>query len=53
MSEVLCNDLRSFIEASKQVGDWTKQDEEEAELALKGDHFITGEKAKAKRVKSS
>ena len=22
MSEFVCNDLRSFIEASKQIGDW-------------------------------
>lgn len=35
------------------LGAWTKEDEEEAELALKGDHFVTGEKAKARRVKPS
>ncbi len=34
------------------LGDWTKEDEEEAELALKGDHFVTGEKAKSRRVKA-
>jgi len=33
------------------LGVWTKEDEEEAELALRGDHFITGEKAKTRRVK--
>ena len=33
------------------LGAWTQEDEEEAELALKGDHFVTGEKAKARRVK--
>ncbi len=32
-------------------GAWTKEDEDEAELALKGEHFITGEKAKSRRVK--
>lgn len=35
------------------LGAWTKEDEEEAELALKGEHFVTGEKAKARRVKPS
>lgn len=33
------------------LGAWTKEDEEEAELALRGEHFITGEKAKSRRVK--
>jgi 4-hydroxy-3-polyprenylbenzoate decarboxylase len=33
------------------LGAWTKEDEEEAELALKGEHFLTGEKAKSGRVK--
>lgn len=33
------------------LGAWTKEDEEEAELALKGEHFVTGEKAKNRRVK--
>ena len=33
------------------LGVWNEQDVEEAELALKGDHFITGEKAKASRIK--
>ncbi|MBI4490884.1 MAG: UbiD family decarboxylase [Deltaproteobacteria bacterium] len=33
------------------LGAWTKEDEEEAELALKGEHFVTGEKAKGRRVK--
>jgi 4-hydroxy-3-polyprenylbenzoate decarboxylase len=33
------------------LGDWTKEDEEEAELALRGEHFVTGEKAKSRRVK--
>jgi len=33
------------------LGVWSEQDVEEAELALKGDHFITGEKAKASRIK--
>jgi 4-hydroxy-3-polyprenylbenzoate decarboxylase len=31
------------------LGDWTEEDESEAEMALKGDHFITGEKAKQRR----
>jgi len=35
------------------LGDWTKEDEEEAEIALRGDHFQTGEKAKSRRVKPS
>ena len=33
------------------LGAWTKEDEEEAELALRGEHFVTGEKAKRHRVK--
>ena len=33
------------------LGAWTKEDEEEAELALKGEHFATGEKAEKGRVK--
>ncbi|MBI4522986.1 MAG: UbiD family decarboxylase [Deltaproteobacteria bacterium] len=33
------------------LGAWTTQDEEEAELALKGEHFVTGEKAASHRVK--
>ncbi|HEX9880134.1 MAG TPA: UbiD family decarboxylase [Candidatus Binatia bacterium] len=33
------------------LGVWSEQDEEEAQLALKGDHYITGEKAKSHRVK--
>jgi UbiD family decarboxylase len=35
------------------LGDWTQQDIEEAELAIKGDYWLTGEKAKGKRVKPS
>jgi 4-hydroxy-3-polyprenylbenzoate decarboxylase len=34
------------------LGAWTPDDQEEAELALRGDHFITGEKAKTRRVKA-
>ena len=34
-----------------RLGIWSEQDMEEAQLALKGDHFITGEKAKSGRVK--
>lgn len=33
------------------LGAWTKEDEDEAELAVKGDHFLTGEKQKGRRVK--
>lgn len=33
------------------LGVWGEQDVEEAELALKGDHFVTGDKAKANRIK--
>lgn len=33
------------------LGAWTKEDEEEADLALKGNHFITGEQAKERRTK--
>jgi UbiD family decarboxylase len=33
------------------LGAWTTEDEEEAELAVRGDHFVTGEKAKAHRQK--
>jgi 4-hydroxy-3-polyprenylbenzoate decarboxylase len=32
------------------LGAWTEQDEAEAELALQGDHFITGEKARSQRT---
>jgi len=34
------------------LGAWTREDEEEAELALRGEHFVTGEKAKGRRVKA-
>jgi len=33
------------------LGAWTPEDEAEAETALRGDHFVTGEKAKNHRVK--
>jgi hypothetical protein len=33
------------------LGAWTAEDEEEAEIALRGDDFLTGEKAKNHRVK--
>ncbi len=33
------------------LGAWTEEDEEEAELALRGEHFVTGEKAKLRRKK--
>jgi 4-hydroxy-3-polyprenylbenzoate decarboxylase len=32
------------------LGAWTAEDEEEAELALKGEHYQTGEKAIKKRA---
>jgi 4-hydroxy-3-polyprenylbenzoate decarboxylase len=32
------------------LGSWSEEDEEEAELALKGEHYQTGEKAVRKRV---
>lgn len=31
------------------LGAWTREDEEEAELAVRGDHYITGEKNKRQR----
>jgi hypothetical protein len=31
------------------LGAWTQQDEEEAELALKSDYFLTGDKQKGQR----
>ncbi len=34
------------------LGHWTKENEEEAELALKGEHFRTGEKLAGQRIKS-
>lgn len=34
------------------LGAWTAEDEEEAELAVRGQHFATGEKAKNRRVKT-
>lgn len=33
------------------LGQWTKENEEEADLALKGEHFTTGEKQAARREK--
>jgi len=33
------------------LGAWTPEDEAEAEVALRGDHFVTGEKAKSHRIK--
>jgi len=33
------------------LGAWSQEDEEEAELALRGEHFTTGEKAAKQRVK--
>ena len=30
---------------------WTKQDEEEAKLAVKGEYFMTGDKQKGQRTK--
>jgi UbiD family decarboxylase len=33
------------------LGDWTKEDEEEAELAVRGDYFVTGEKQTGQRKK--
>jgi 4-hydroxy-3-polyprenylbenzoate decarboxylase len=33
------------------LGSWSEEDEEEAELALKGEHYQTGEKAIKKRVR--
>lgn len=33
------------------LGAWTAEDEEEAELALQGEHFVTGEKARRARIK--
>jgi len=34
------------------LGAWTAEDEEEAEMAVRGEYFATGEKAKKGRVKS-
>jgi UbiD family decarboxylase len=33
------------------LGAWTREDEEEAELAVKGDHFVTGKKQTGQRIK--
>jgi 4-hydroxy-3-polyprenylbenzoate decarboxylase len=33
------------------LGSWTEEDEQEAELALKGEHYQTGEKLVKKRIK--
>src|SRR4030095_14044798 len=33
------------------LGAWTPEDEAEAEIALRGDHFVMGEKAKNRRRK--
>lgn len=34
------------------LGHWTKENEEEAELALKGEHYRTGEKLAGQRIKT-
>lgn len=34
------------------LGEWTKENEDEAELALRGEHYKTGEKLKNKRIKA-
>ena len=34
------------------LGAWTAEDEEEAELAVRGQYFATGEKAKKRRTKA-
>jgi Salmonella virulence plasmid 65kDa B protein len=34
------------------LGAWTSEDEAEAEVALRGDQFVTGEKAKDRRIKA-
>ncbi len=34
------------------LGAWTAEDEEEAAMAVRGEYFITGEKAKKRRVKA-
>ena len=34
-----------------ELGYWTDEDREEAELALKGEHFKTGEKISKSRIK--
>ena len=34
------------------LGAWTAEDEEEAELAVRGQYFATGEKAKKRRIKA-
>jgi hypothetical protein len=33
-------------------GAWTREDAEEAEVAVRGAHFVTGEKAKSRRIKA-
>ncbi len=35
------------------LGFWTPENEEEAELALRGDHFSTGEKLARQRIKAT
>ena len=34
------------------VGAWTPEDEEEAEMAVRGEYFLTGENAMKRRVKA-
>jgi 4-hydroxy-3-polyprenylbenzoate decarboxylase len=34
------------------LGAWTSEDEEEAEMAVRGQYFATGEKAKKRRQKT-
>ncbi|MDP2718259.1 MAG: UbiD family decarboxylase, partial [Dehalococcoidia bacterium] len=35
------------------LGYWTKENEEEAELALQGEHYKTGEKLEKQRIKKA
>ena len=34
------------------LGDWSREDEEEAELAVRGEHYVTGDKLARERIKS-
>jgi hypothetical protein len=35
-----------------RLGSWRPEDEEEAAMAVRGEYFVTGDKAKGRRVKA-
>ena len=41
-----------YKDVGYSVGAWTPEDEEEAEMAVRGEYFLTGENAMKRRVKA-